>query len=366
MASYRIISADSHVSVPGELFGQFLPEKYRDDQIPNLIGSSLSSRQKAQFDPDMLKGPLAKMADAMRLASREGRPLGRVGGFDPRERLADMDSDRVDAEVLYGSITHFYDVKDPEKRRAWVRAYNDSLREWCAADHNRLIPVGEIPIDPVEDGVEELKRLAKLGYRTALIPAYPHTHGLPRYWDPRYAPLWATAQELDFPLSVHVGAGAWTAGLLAADPTPQLKIFQSLPPIEMSEILATFLLSDALKPYPNFKFTFVESGIGWIAYYLERLDTMHYRHGWFQVDKDLPSAVWYRQGAATFEEDKLGVLARDRLGVDNILWATDYPHPDSTWPDSQKVIDDHFAGVAEDDKRKIIYENAVKRYKLGG
>lgn len=366
MANQRIISADSHVSIPGELYDEFLPSKYRDGKTPNLIGSSISSRQKVQFDVSMATGSVAKLADAMRLATREGRPLGRVGGFDSQERLADMDTDKVDAEVLYGNIGHYYDFKDLEERKARVRAYNDALWAWCGADHNRLIPVGEIPIDPVEFGIEEMQRIAKMGYRTGLIPPYPNLFNLPRYWDPRYEPLWAAAQELDFPLSFHVGSNTWTTGLREVDPTPQLKIFMSLPPLEMSEILATFLLSDAVKNAPNFKFTFVESGLGWIAYYLERLDTMHHRHGWFQVDKVLPSERWYRQGAATFEEDKLGVLARNALGVGNLMWATDYPHPDSTWPDSQKVLEEHFAGVPEADRRKIVYENAVVRYKLGG
>jgi predicted TIM-barrel fold metal-dependent hydrolase len=361
MADHRIISADSHVSVPGELFDAFLPAKYHG-KTPNLIGSSNSTRQKQQLGAEVVDGSLVRLRAALKLVEREGRPAGRAGGFDARERLIDMDTDRVDAEILYGHLGGFYDAKDLEERRARVRAYNDALWEWCAADHNRLIPVGEIPVDPVELGMEEMRRIAGLGYRTGLIPTYPHTLGLPRYWDPAYDPLWAAAEELDFPLSVHVGQAGWTAGLRAVDPTPQLKIFMSLPPLEMSETLATFLLTDICKRHPNFKFTFVESGLGWIAYYLERLDTMHQRHGWFQVDNELPTAVWYRQGAVTFEEDKLGVLGRERLGVDNILWATDYPHPDSTWPDSQKVIDDHFAGLPEHERRKMIYEIAVKRY----
>jgi predicted TIM-barrel fold metal-dependent hydrolase len=363
MVKSRIISADSHVSVPGELFDQFLPAKYRGG-TPNLIGSSLSSRQKAQMTAELVGGPLGRIADAMRLAVHEGRPLGRVGGFDARERLADMDADGVSAEVLYGHLGGFYNHPDLDARRAHVRAYNDALWEWCSADHDRLIPVGEIPIDPIELGVEELKRITAKGFRTGLIPSYPESLGLPRYWNAAYDPLFATAAELGFPLSVHVGENTWTAHLREVDPTPQMRIYMSIPPLAMAEILADFLLSDLGDRHPAFKFVFVESGIGWIAYYLERLDTMFRRHGWWKVSKEPPSERWYRQGHATFEEDKLGVMARTRLGVDNILWATDYPHPDSTWPDSKKVVADHFEGVPDGETRKMISENAIRLYRL--
>ena len=220
MAGQRIISADSHVSIPGELFEEFLPSRYRGDNTPNLIGSSLSSRQKQEMGAQLSGSSIARLAEAMRLATDEGRPLGRVGGFDASERLVDMDADGVYAEVLYGSLGGFYEHKDPEARRAHVRAYNDALWEWCSADHDRLIPVADIPIDPVELGVEELKRLADKGYRTGMIPVFPEELGLPRYWDRVYDPLLATASELEFPLSVHVGQNAWTAHLREVDPTP--------------------------------------------------------------------------------------------------------------------------------------------------
>src|SRR5262245_32483932 len=294
MDSQRIISADSHVSIPGELFEQFLPGRYRGN-APNLIGSSLSSRQKAQLGAELAGGPVARLADAMRLATSEGRPLGRVGGFDARERLRDMDQDGVDAEVLYGLLGGYYDRKDLGERGAHVRAYNDALWEWCSADRRRLIPVGELPIDPVELGVEELQRIARLGYRTAMIPVFPEMLGLPRYWDRVYDPLFAAAAELEFPLSVHVGQNAWTEHVREVDPTPQMRCYMSLPPLAMAETLADFLLTDLCERHPGFKFVFVESGIGWIAYYLERLDTMFGRHGWWKVSKELPSACWYRQ-----------------------------------------------------------------------
>lgn len=366
MNKYRIISADSHVSVPGPLYAEFLPRRYRTSGTQPMLGSALTPRQRAQFAPELLAGPVGRLLEAQKLAEREGRPRGRPGGYDAPERLRDMDTDGVDAEVLYGELQGFYSHKDPEERCARVRAYNDALWAWCAADHRRLIPVAELPIDPIEFGVAELERIARMGYKTALIPSFPYALGLPPYWDKVYEPLFAAAEAAGIPLSMHVGDSKWVREVRDLDPTRELKMYMSLPPLAMAEALAGWLVTDIGERFPNLHFVLVEAGIGWIPYYLERLDTMHERHGWFQVAEKLPSSGWYARGHATFEEDKVGVLARDRVGVRNILWATDYPHPDSTWPESQTVIEDHFAAVSEEERRQIVCENAIQLYKLEG
>jgi predicted TIM-barrel fold metal-dependent hydrolase len=360
MADYRIISSDSHFTVQAELIQEFLPEKYRE-RVLMPAGSATappSATRHLQRDE--------RVAAAMRLVQREGRPAGRAGGYDPHERLKDMDTDRVDAEVLYGLLTGHYQIADREERRARVRAYNDAAWEWASPDHGRLIPVADVPVDPIEDGVAELQRIAGLGYKAALIPAYPEYLGLKSYFDPAYDPLWAAAQDAGIPLSMHDGENAALKLIRDRDPTSALKMYMSLAPMGMSEVLATWLLTGILERFPGLRFVMVESGIGWIAYFLERIDTMHDRHGWFQETGALPSERWYRQGAATFEEDKMGVLSRARIGVENILWATDYPHPDSTWPESQKVIAEHFRDIPEAERRKVVFENANGLYKIAG
>ena len=123
---------------------------------------------------------------------------------------------------------------------------------------------------------------------------------------------------------------------MQADPTPFKGIFQSLPPIFMSEIVASWIISGMLERFPGLKIVLVEAGLGWIPYYLERLDTMETSHGWNtfegKVINEKPSFYWHRQMSATFESDIVGVRNRYDIGIENLMWATDYPHPDSTWP----------------------------------
>ncbi len=150
--------------------------------------------------------------------------------------------------------------------------------------------------------------------------------------------MWAALSEAGLPLSLHTTATKGLSFVRAADPTPAKGIFQSLPPMFMAEILGTFIAGGVLKKFPGLHIVLVEAGIGWIPYYLERLDTMHRRHNWAKrgMMEELPSTFWYSQCHATFEDDMVGMEILDRIGVNNVMWASDYPHPDSTWPESQE------------------------------
>jgi predicted TIM-barrel fold metal-dependent hydrolase len=134
----------------------------------------------------------------------------------------------------------------------------------------------------------------------------------------------------------------------------------------MAEVVANWIVGGIFERFPELRVVLVESGLGWIPYYLERLDTMKRRHGWDHYDmiKELPSSYWRQNMMATFEEDTFGVEQRHRLGVETLMWASDYPHPDCTWPESQKVLDTHFSGIPKDEARLIIGGNAARVYGL--
>ena len=168
------------------------------------------------------------------------------------------------------------------------------------------------------------------------------------------------------PLSLHTGGTKGLGFVRDADPTPAKGIFQSLPPMFMAEILGTFIAGSILKRNPGLRIVLVESGIGWIPYYIERLDTMHRRHNWAARGQleELPSTFWYKQCYATFEDDKVGMEILDRVGADNVLWASDYPHPDCTWPESQEVVVKHFEHLPDEKKQKICWKNAAALYGL--
>jgi len=241
------------------------------------------------------------------------------------------------------------------------------MAEWIAAAPDRFLPVGIIPIAEVSEAVAELQRMVDNNFKAVQVSGYPDVYGYPTFADSRYDALWAALSEAGLPLSLHTTATKGLSFVRLSDPTPAKGIFQSLPPMFMAEILGTFIAGGVLKKFPGLHIVLVEAGIGWIPYYLERLDTMHRRHNWAKrgMIEELPSTFWFRQGHATFEDDMVGMEILHRVGVDNVMWASDYPHPDCTWPESQEVVEKHFLHLPDEDKQKICWRNAAKLYKLG-
>jgi predicted TIM-barrel fold metal-dependent hydrolase len=373
----RIISADSHVDIQQDRVLANLPEKYHDgfkagqmaalqkmmEQKPHKMRQQAKSQEEAAPSGGFLAGA----------GSRElpWEAAGRPGAYDPVARLADMDIDQVEAEVLYTDVqggASFYEQEDVDATLATFEAWNTAAVEFCSNDPKRLLAVYLVPIHDIDAGVKEIKRLGEEGARAIQLPLYPLDLGFLPYWDKVYDPLWEAIAERNMTISQHVGIMSYLLeGMGVHDPTPVKGIMQSLPPIFMSESLAGWLVSGVLERHPDLKVVLVEAGLGWIPYMLDRLDRMVHRHGWDHFDmpiKELPSFYWKRNMAATFEEDELGISLRDHIGIENLLWATDYPHPDSTWPESQQVIRDHFKDIDVEDMRAIVGGNAARMYGL--
>jgi predicted TIM-barrel fold metal-dependent hydrolase len=297
------------------------------------------------------------------------RAAGRPGGYDPLQRLKDMETDGVDAEILYvgngGAAYYELGVDHVEA----FRAANSSAIEWASVDPKRLMPVYILPIADMKVAVGELERVAAEHGKAVQLPLVPREQGLPPYWDTFYDPLWEALSGTGIPISQHVGACRYLSeDVLDEDPTPFKGIFQSLPPIFMAENIADWCVSGVLERWPDLRVVLVEAGIGWIPYFLERLDTMAENHGWDtfpeKVIEEKPSFYWHRNMAATFEQDLIGVRNRYHIGVENLMWATDYPHPDSTWPHSQEVLGEHFKDVPKDEIELIASGNVSRIYKL--
>lgn len=360
----RIISADSHVSIPREQVLAHLPQRLHESL----------TQAEAAYGARMLaaKPQKAKQQQAIALPNMgAGAPwpaAGRPGGHDAIERLKDMDVDGVEAEILYVGAggAAYYDMGADHVEA--FRAANSAAIEWASVDPKRLMPVYILPIVDIAVAVNEVERIAAEHGKAVQLPLIPRELGAPPYWDESYDPLWDVLSETGIPISQHVGSNEYLNTILSEDETPFKGIFQSLPPVFMAECIADWTLSGVLERWPRLKVVLVESGIGWIPYYLERLDTMAVNHGWdtfpTKVIKEKPSFYWHRNMAATFEQDLIGVRLRHEIGVANLLWATDYPHPDSTWPNSQQVLRNHFDGVPADEIEMIAAGNAARVYNL--
>jgi predicted TIM-barrel fold metal-dependent hydrolase len=201
------------------------------------------------------------------------------------------------------------------------------------------------------------------------LPLVPREVGALPYWDRAYDPLWEILSDTGVPISMHVGACRYLMqDVMQEDPTPYKGLFQSLPPLFMAECLADWTITGVLERWPDLRIVLVEAGIGWIPYYLERLDTMLDNHGWKTFPEhaisEKPSFYWYRNMAATFEQDHVGMRLLDLIGIENLMWATDYPHPDSTWPKSREVLQTHFESLPRDQVEMVASGNVSRIYKL--
>ncbi|HEY2330435.1 MAG TPA: amidohydrolase family protein, partial [Acidimicrobiales bacterium] len=221
----------------------------------------------------------------------------------------------------------------------------------------------------IKASVKEVERVVAEHGKAVQVPLIPREQGAPPYWDEYYNPLWEILSDTGVPISQHVGASSYLMnGVMPEDPTPFKGILQSLPPIFMAECVADWTVSGVLENWPGLKVVLVEAGIGWIPYFLERLDTMVDNHGWdtfpTKAISEKPSFYWHRNMAATFEQDLAGIRLLDLIGIENLMWATDYPHPDSTWPRSREVLKNHFEDLPRDDVELIASGNVTRLYNL--
>jgi predicted TIM-barrel fold metal-dependent hydrolase len=364
----RIISADSHVNPPRDLWSARAPAALKSraprvESTPQGDVWIVDSEVKGAIGLDAMAGRKYEDFKAAGLTYKDMRP----GSYDPKARLADMDEDGVDAEVLYfgGPVTQY--PKDPELRRFIVRAYNDWMVELSAVAPRRLIGLGHVPIVELEEALEELRRIATLGLKGFHMNPFPDDIGCRPLTDPQYEPLWSLIEEVDLPVSFHIMGPRGMAISRLHDPTPGVKeTFIALANISMTELLAGLTFTGILQRHPKLRFVIVESGIGWIPYFLERMDQTFQKHRFWtkSIITERPSTYWYRQGHATFIEDHTGVAERHRAGLENIMWSTDYPHSDTTWPRSRQVLEEHFKGVPEDERRLVVGGNATRLYSL--
>ncbi len=368
---YRIISADSHVNPSPAIYAERLPAQFRD-RAPRVVRRgdeevALFEGREERFT--LLASAAGKRYEDYRLHARsyqEGRP----GGYDPTARMADMDEDGVDAEVLYGSgvgggIT--LRTADRPLRFALMRAYNDWLAQFCSAAPDRLVGIAEVPHWDTALAIGEAQRARKLGLCGVLIPAIPAIDGPMSdpadrpYTDAKYEPLWSALEDLGMPAHMHLGARPLTRGLES-----NLMVSIACNKSMMSEPIVSMIYGGVLEAHPRLKIVSVESGVGWMAFLVPWMDNVFERHRHHTGSRlrERPSFYFRRQVRGTFIEDPVGVRERHTIGLGVIMWSNDYPHSDSTWPHSRKAIEEHFAGVPEADRRRIVAGNAAGLYGL--
>jgi predicted TIM-barrel fold metal-dependent hydrolase len=351
----RLISADSHVTVRHEQVKQHLDPAYHDEY-------------------DVATGALQRtMGGATGKANQAGMiqfthpAFGRPGNADPIERLKDMDTDGVDVEVLYCEVSAFrFLYKMKRGALEATRAFNDTLLEFASVDPKRLVLSYQIPIHDVPTAVAEVQRVANAGGKSLQLPVFPNELGLPEYFDPVYDPLWAAIQDTDLPICCHIGLNTGLEDLARRDPNPMKAVTHTQTALSTGEALGFWMTGGVLERFPRLKVVFVEPALGWIPFYLHSMDDKLVRRGYdFPHISEKPSFYFHRNIFVTFiEEPDVVQLLRHRIGVENMMWSSDYPHPVSSWPNSRALIDKVMDGVPEDEQALILGGNAARVWNL--
>jgi predicted TIM-barrel fold metal-dependent hydrolase len=373
MVETMLLDADSHVSEPLNLWQERLPAKYRDiaprmmteyegkpgawwhieqDRPPHNVILGFGGNKSLEELQQLLKG--FSYAGAHR------------GGWDPAQRVKDMDQDGVAGDVLYTTLGfRMFWIKDAGFQRACFQVYNDWLAEFCSFSPKRLKGLGLISLYDPKQAAEDLADCAMKGLAGALVWASPPEE-LPFYSE-IYDPFWAAAQELSMPLSLHEFAGfRWVDWDSSAK---KRTVAGAINSHEVESTFATLILSGVLERFPELKVVSAELNCGWLPYFLRRMDERFVMRGTrlhghpFPTKLTMkPSEYFRRQLYATFIDDGFGVAHRHEIGVENLLWSSDFPHSATFWPHSREKIAQDFQGVGDEDKRKILSENSARLY----
>ncbi|MGH7934057.1 MAG: amidohydrolase family protein [Candidatus Binataceae bacterium] len=338
---YNIIDSDGHILEPPDLWEKYIDPKFREG-CPKLVTFSDGAeifRIEGDTAIDLGRGKKrVSFGGVGAIGAREGKVSpripyieGRKGGFDPHARIPDMDAERIDAAFLYPSLGLFLGgVNDPDFATAACRAYNRWLADYCNAYPERLFGAAMLPMQSVEGAVQEMRFAAKeLGFRAGFIRPNPYNGRV--LHSPDYNPLWTEAQELGFSMGIHGGSESGQPTLAMDRFTRGGAVRHCVAhTFEMMAAATSLIMCGVCDRYPKLKFAFLESGGGWMAGWLDRMDRHFDDIGMNDTGLTTrPSEIFHRQCFISFEpvEGSLKLLA-DYLGADNILWATDYPHLD--------------------------------------
>ncbi len=372
MNELKLISADSHVNEPGDLWVERIDKQFQD-RAPRVVENPPGLKPGAYL---ALEGiPPIHLAQGMGAGKKPDElpqffqtstyKDRRAGGWDPAERIKDMDLDGVEADVIYTTLgfRQFW-LREAALQRACFRVYNDWLADYCAYAPKRLAGLALISLYDVAEGVKELGRCAKRGLKGALIWASPPEDR--PYSSTDYDPFWAAAQEIGIPISLHSITGMGAESRLAIKTPLDRYIRSTVLGHEVQRTLVVLIFSGVLERFPNLKIVSAENEVGWLPFFLQKLDQAQeeYRYLYPAPLKLRPTEYFRRQVFATFIDDPVGVATREFIGVENIMWSSDYPHTVSTWPNSREVIARDFKNVPEKEARMIVRENVARLYSL--
>ena len=366
----RLISSDDHTIEPPDLWTSRLEPKYRD-RAPHI------QRMEDGSDWWIMDGrkslgvfvgsqPGRRFEEPEKLTFLDTQENVLLGGWIPEERIKAMDADGLDVTVVYPTHTmNLFSTPDSGFLDSCVGVYNDWLSEFCQPYPDRIKGIGVISIDDVQIGIREMERCAKMGLSGTMISVYPPEER--PYDSPEYDPLWAAAQDLDMPLSMHIGTNRPGPGQEFVNIETMKPAFFTNADHWVRVSLAHMIFAGVFERYPKLKVGSIEMDLAWIPHMVNTIDAHYTQRSqafcpYRYKDDMLPSDFLRRNVFFSFQEDAVGIRLRDIIGVDNLLWGSDYPHPETTFPRTRDILDEILAGCTEEEKAKITCHNAERIY----
>lgn len=387
---FRIVSADAHVLEPPHIWQRWLPADLQA-RAPQLTkdadgGDGWLFAGAADPDPIGLTATPGMPWDQFRwtgVTYDEARP----GCYDGAARVADMDADGVDAEVLFPpqrTVGHFLGDDDDDFVRAGISAYNEFLwEEFTVPDRSRLVGAAQMPSTGTEDAVAFLHRAVDRGSKAVVLSNWPSGEEQLGEADEAF---WAAAAEAGEPVCIHINVisraarqrsrkaaakaggralygtdGQRNAGARAASSLSG--VFSMVP-----SVIGQLIFTGVFERHPGLHIAMIETGVGWLPHFLEQMDDRFWRNrSWTDLPiSEPPSTYWFSNMSATFVRDDNGIRNRHEVGVANMMWSTDYPHHGNDWPYSRKVIAETTAALPADERDLIVAGNAVRIFRLDG
>ncbi|MCZ6645799.1 MAG: amidohydrolase family protein [SAR324 cluster bacterium] len=360
-----IISADSHVVEPPGTYVDRIDKKFLD-RAPRMVhdeqrGDIFVIDGSPRNIPLSLISAAGKKPEELSAKGAVFEKLHR-GGWEPQARLRDQDADGVSAEVIYPSVgMELCGNPDMDYKKACMDAYNLWLAEFCAEAPQRLIGQGQTAMRTPDDGIEDMRKIKEMGLRGVMLPGLP---GVEDYDSPIYGEFWEASVQLEMPLSFHILTASEDLKLHSRG--GKLNGFMNI--IRSNQdVMGMLVFGGVFMRHPKLRIVCVEADAGWVPHFSYRMDHAYKRHRhWMKGDEleKLPSEYFHEHIYLTFQDDFTAFQLKDLLNVERLMWANDFPHSDSTWPNSQEVIRTHMANLSEGEKERVLHDNVAELYQL--
>jgi predicted TIM-barrel fold metal-dependent hydrolase len=370
--SLYAISADSHVTEPGDCYVDRIDPRFRDRAPVAADDETMGATMEVDAGGGRIRIPYGMIAAAGRPAEKIG-PFEHVGwdelhagGWDAKARLEEQDRDGVAAEVLYPSVGMLLcNHPDADYKKACFDAYNLWMAEFQETAPQRLLGIGQTALRSVEEGIEDLARIRDLGLRGVMMPGMPSCHEEGDYDDPRWDPYWRAAIELGIPLSFHIlTTGADDSLMGHKFRGPKMNSFLGI--IRgCQDIIGTLIFGGVFDRHPDLRVVCVEADAGWVPHWMYRADHAMKRHRNWLGSGDLsrmPSEFFRENVYVTFQDDWVAFQTAQLMNPERLMWASDHPHSDSTFPNSQQVLAEQTAHMTPEMRDAIVWRNCAQLY----